>query len=98
LFLKVGRHLQLTEIGKLVYGYADEIFSLGRELTDVLKGKPRGRAARMVVGISDMMPKIVAYRILEPALKLPSSIHLIRYEDTSEKLLLNLAAHETLAP
>src|SRR5436305_6181642 len=57
LFLKVGRHLQLTEMGKLVYGYADEIFSLGRELTDVLKGRPRGRPARLVVGISDMMPK-----------------------------------------
>src|SRR3954471_4892182 len=64
LFLKTGRNLQLTEVGKLVYEYADEIFSLGRELTDVLKGRPRGRPARLVVGISDIMPKIVAYRIL----------------------------------
>jgi LysR family transcriptional regulator, transcriptional activator of nhaA len=94
LFTKVGRRLQLTEVGKLVYGYADEIFSLGRELTDVLKGMPRGRPARLLVGISDMMPKIVAYRILEPALKLPQPIHLVCYEDQSEKLLLNLAAHE----
>jgi LysR family transcriptional activator of nhaA len=94
LFTKVGRRLQLTEVGKLVYGYADEIFSLGRELTDVLKGMPRGRPARLLVGISDMMPKIVAYRILEPALKLPHPIHLVCYEDQSEKLLLNLAAHE----
>src|SRR3954471_10490672 len=94
LFLKAGRNLQLTEVGKLVYQYADEIFSLGRELTDVLKGRPRGRPARLVVGISDMMPKVVAYRILEPALKLSHSIHLVCYEDQSEKLLLNLAAHE----
>jgi LysR family transcriptional activator of nhaA len=68
LFHKVGRRLQLTEVGQVVYGYADEIFSLGCELTDVLKGRPRGRPARLVVGISDMMPKLVAYRILQPAL------------------------------
>jgi LysR family transcriptional activator of nhaA len=61
LFNKAGRRLQLTEAGQLVYGYADEIFSLGHELTDVLKGTPRG----LVVGISDMMPKLVAYRILQ---------------------------------
>jgi LysR family transcriptional activator of nhaA len=94
LFVKSGRRLQLTEVGKLVYGYADEIFSLGRELTDVLKGRPRGRPATLVVGISDMMPKIVAYRILEPALKLPEPVHLVCHEDQPEKLLLNLAAHE----
>ncbi|HXE13913.1 MAG TPA: transcriptional activator NhaR [Bryobacteraceae bacterium] len=94
LFVKVGRRLQLTETGKLVYGYADEIFSLGRELTDVLKGRPGGRPATLVVGISDMVPKIVAYRILEPALKLPEPVHLVCHEDQPEKLLLNLAAHE----
>jgi LysR family transcriptional activator of nhaA len=94
LFAKAGRRLELTEVGKLVYGYADEIFSLGRELTDVLKGRPRGRPATLVVGISDMMPKIVAYRILEPALKLPEPVHLVCHEDQPEKLLLDLAAHE----
>ena len=94
LFVKTGRRLQLTEMGKLVYGYADEIFSLGRELTDVLKGRPRGRPATLVVGISDMIPKIVAYRILEPALNLPEPVHLVCHEDQPEKLLLNLAAHE----
>jgi LysR family transcriptional activator of nhaA len=94
LFNKVGRGLQLTEVGQVVYGYADEIFSLGHELTDVLKGKPRGRPARLVVGISDMMPKLVAYRILQPALTLAAPIHFVCYEDQPEKLLLRLAAHE----
>jgi LysR family transcriptional regulator, transcriptional activator of nhaA len=94
LFTKAGRRLQLTEVGQIVYGYADEIFSLGRELTDVLKGKPRGRAARLVVGISDMMPKLVAYQILQPALRLATPIHLVCYEAEPEKLLLSLAAHE----
>jgi LysR family transcriptional activator of nhaA len=94
LLSKAGRRLQLTEVGRLVYGYADEIFSLGHELTDVLKGRPRGRPARLVVGISDMMPKLVAYRILEPALRLGLPIHFVCHEDQPEKLLLNLAAHE----
>jgi LysR family transcriptional regulator, transcriptional activator of nhaA len=94
LFSKAGRRLQLTEVGQVVYGYADEIFSLGRELTDVLKGTPRGRPARLVVGISDMMPKLVAYRILQPALTLGDPVHFVCYEDHPEKLLLSLAAHE----
>ena len=94
LFVKTGRRLQVTEVGQLVFGYADEIFSLGRELMDVLKGTPRGRAARLVVGISDMMPKLVAYRILQPALTLPTPVHLVCHEDHPEKLLLSLAAHE----
>jgi LysR family transcriptional regulator, transcriptional activator of nhaA len=94
LLSKSGRRLELTEVGRLVYGYAEEIFSLGQEMTDVLKGRPRGRPARLVVGISDAMPKLVAYRILEPALKLGSPIHFVCHEDQPEKLLLSLAAHE----
>jgi LysR family transcriptional regulator, transcriptional activator of nhaA len=94
LFTRVGRRLQLTEVGHVVFGYADEIFSLGRELTDVLKGKPRGRPARLIVGISDLMPKLVAYQILQPALTLPAPVHFVCYEDQSERLLLSLAAHE----
>jgi LysR family transcriptional activator of nhaA len=94
LFTRVGRRLQPTEIGQLVFAYADEIFSLGRELTDVLKGKPRGRPTRLLVGISDLMPKLVAYRILQPALTLPTAIQFVCYEDQPEQLLLRLAAHE----
>lgn len=93
LFNRVGRRLQLTEVGRVVYGYADEIFSLGRELTDVLRGNPRGRAARLLVGVSDLIPKLLAYRILQPALAL-APIQLVCYEDQPERLLLNLAAHE----
>lgn len=94
LFQKAGRHLELTEVGRVVYGYADEIFSLGRELSDVLKGRPIGRPARFVVGISDIMPKLAVYRILEPTLRMAAPVHLVCYEDRPDKLLLQLAAHE----
>ena len=70
LFVRQGRRLVLTEAGKVVYRYAEEIFTLGNELTDVLKGRPRNRPMRLIVGVSDLIPKLIAYRILAPALSL----------------------------
>ena len=47
LFQRAGRNLVLTETGQMVFRYADEIFSLGRELSEALQGKPaRGRLRR----------------------------------------------------
>jgi LysR family transcriptional activator of nhaA len=94
LFTRVGRRLVLTEVGQMVYGYAEEIFTLGRELTDVLKGRPRGRPMRLVVGISDVIPKLIAYRVLQPALRLADAVQLVCYEDKPDRLLLGLSAHE----
>jgi LysR family transcriptional regulator, transcriptional activator of nhaA len=94
LFVRQGRRLVLTEAGQLVYGYADEIFALGSELKDVLKGHPRNHPLRLVVGLSDLIPKLIAYRILEPILAIKGGVHIECYEDTPEKLLLSLAAHE----
>ena len=93
LFRRAGRGLALTEVGQVVYRYAEEIFGLGRELQDVLKGRPRGRPARLLVGISDFVPKLIAYRILRPALMLPEPVQLICHEDTSDRLLAELAEH-----
>src|SRR5574338_456965 len=59
LFARAGRGLALTEIGQVVYRYAAEIFSLGRERQDVLEGRPRGRPVRLQVGISDAVPKLI---------------------------------------
>ena len=93
LFQKNGRNLELTETGRLVYRYADEIFSLGRELTDMIKGRPTGKPLRFVVGIVDVVPKLIAKRLLEPALQLPEPLRLICYEDSLERLLGELALH-----
>ena len=93
-FARQGRRLVLTETGKVVYRYADEIFALGSELMDVLKGRPRNRPMRLIVGVSDLIPKLIAYSILEPALALAGGIQMECYEDTPEKLLLSLSAHE----
>jgi LysR family transcriptional activator of nhaA len=94
LFARQGRRLVLTETGQVVYRYADEIFALGSELTDVVKGRPRHRPMRLVVGVSDLIPKLIAYRILEPALAMKGGVQIECYEDTPQKLLLSLSAHE----
>lgn len=93
LFVRSGRGLALSEVGRVVYRYADEIFGLGRELQDVLKGRPRGRPMRLVAGISDMLPKLIAYRVLAPALAMAEPVQLICHEDAPERLIADLADH-----
>ena len=93
LFQKQGRRLVLTEMGTLVYGYADEIFSLGRELLDTVKGRPTGRPLRLTVGIADVVPKLIAREVLEPVRQLGQKVQLVCREDTSDRLLVELAAH-----
>jgi LysR family transcriptional activator of nhaA len=93
LFTKMGRGLVMTEVGQVVYRYADEIFGLGRELQDVLKGRPRGRPLRLLVGVSDLVPKLIAHRILQPALEMPETVQIVCHEDTPERLLAELAEH-----
>ena len=93
LFQKSGRNLELTETGRMVYRYADEIFSLGREMLDSVKGRPTGKPVRFVVGIVDVLPKLIAKRLLEPALQLPEPLRLVCIEDSLERLLSELALH-----
>jgi LysR family transcriptional activator of nhaA len=94
LFHKSGRHLILTDTGKVVFRYAEEIFSLGQELMGTLKGRPQGRLARVNVGVTEVMPKLVAYQLIEPALKLKEPYRLVCREGTNTELLAALAVHD----
>ncbi|MFO1519790.1 MAG: transcriptional activator NhaR [bacterium] len=94
LFHRKGRGLELTDMGRMVYRYAEEIFSLGRELMDVVKGRPTGRSIPLRVGVADVLPKLIAYRLLRPALHLPESVRMVCYEDKPEKLLAELSVNE----
>src|SRR6185295_13731394 len=94
LFRKAGRRLTLTDTGKLVFRYADEIFSLGQEMMGTLKGRPEGRLARLTVGVADVMPKLVAYQLIEPELKLEDTYRIVCREGTNEELLPALAIHD----
>jgi LysR family transcriptional regulator, transcriptional activator of nhaA len=92
LFVRKGRNLALTETGRLVYRYADEIFSLGRELMDAVKGRAPGRPLRLLVGVADVLPKAIARLLLEPALHLGQPVRLVCREDRPvEEFLAQLA-------
>lgn len=93
LFTKVGRNLQLSETGKLVMSYADEIFSLGSEMEQMVRNLPGDRPLTFTIGISDVIPKIIAYRLIAPALKLEDTIRLVCKESNMESLLADLAVH-----
>lgn len=93
LFTKVGRKLELTEIGRVVQRYADEIFTLGREMVDTVQGRASGKPLRLDVGIVDVVPKLVVRRLLEPALALAEPVRLVCHEGPYERLLADLALH-----
>lgn len=94
LFARQGRGLELTEMGRAVFRYADEIFSLGRELQEVVRGRPTGRPMRLAVGVTDALPKMVVARLIEPGLTAPDGVRLVVREDRPERLLADLATHE----
>ena len=93
LFARTGRRLVLTDVGRLVFRYADEIFGLGRELLETVKGRPTGQPMRLTVGIADAVPKLIAYRLLRPALTGAEPVRIICREDKPDRLLAQLAVH-----
>ncbi|MHA3773613.1 LysR family transcriptional regulator [Verrucomicrobiota bacterium sgz303538] len=93
LFRRSGRGLQLTDAGRLVYGYAEEIFTLGRELVGALKGAGSDRPMRVNCGIVDSVPKVVAYSVLRPALEAQPPSYLVCREGKLDELLAQLASH-----
>src|SRR5256885_4115863 len=94
LLSRSGRRLVLTEMGRTVFSYAEDIFGLGRELMDVVKNRPIGRPLRLDVGVVDVMPKVVVQTLLEPALHLRETVRLVCREAASDQLLGRLATHE----
>jgi LysR family transcriptional activator of nhaA len=93
LFNKAGRNLELTETGRLVLSYADEIFSLGGELEEAVRNLPSGRPVVFKVGVADVVPKSIAYRLLAPALTLPDPVRMVCRENSLDALLAELALH-----
>ena len=93
LFQRSGRNLVLTDMGRVVYRYADDIFGLGRELMDTLKDRPTGRPMRFQVGVADEVTKIIAYRLLEPAMRLAQPVQIVCRDGAPERLLTDLATH-----
>lgn len=94
LFQKAGRGLVLTDTGRLVFSYADEMFRLGHELEDVLAGRPTEKGLVLNVGVAMVVPKLLAYRVLEPATRLPEPVRLVCHEAPLVDLLADLSIHK----
>lgn len=93
LFSQQGRRLVLTESGRTALAYADQIFLLGEQMQEAL-GEADGAKIRLTVGISDSLPKLTAFRLLEATLHLERPVRLVCYEDQFEALLGDLALHK----
>jgi LysR family transcriptional activator of nhaA len=93
LFSQQGRRLVLTEGGRVAMNYADQIFLLGLQMQEAVNEADSGRV-RLAVGISDSLPKLSAYRMLEEAMKIEKKVRLVCYEDQFEALLADLALHK----
>lgn len=93
LFQRDGRNNVLTDAGQVVFGYAEEIFALGRELVNAVKQRPGAKVLRLSVGVTDSFPKLVTNEILKPVFSLLAPVHVICREGKMEDLLAQLAAH-----
>jgi LysR family transcriptional regulator, transcriptional activator of nhaA len=91
LFVKQGRRLVLTDTGQVAYRYAEEIFSLGRELVGAVRGGSSGMPLRLAVGVAQSVPKLIARRLLEPVRKMGSEVYFVCREEPPERLLAELA-------
>lgn len=93
LFRRAGRGLELTDTGQRMLGYAEQIFSLGDELLDSIRGDAHSQSVTFRVGIADSVPKMVAYRLVEPSLGFDEPIKLVCREGRLTTLLADLAVH-----
>jgi len=93
LFQRQGRTLVLTDVGRVVFRYADEIFGVGRELMETLRGRPAGRPFQLTLGVADAVPKLIVYRLLRPAIEGLDPFHLVCREDDTDRLVADLATH-----
>ncbi len=93
LFRPRGRSLELTEFGQLIYGYAEEIFTLGGEILGAAKQAPGIRSLRLHAGIVDSFPKLMSYEILQPVLNHNPPVHLTCHEGKLEDLVSQLNTH-----
>ncbi|MBA1187660.1 transcriptional activator NhaR [Pseudomonas entomophila] len=91
LFQRVGRQLELTEQGRRTLAYAEQMFQIGSELEAMLRARPDEQQILFRVGVADVVPKSIVYRLLAPTMELDSPLRISCREDKLERLLADLA-------
>lgn len=94
LFTRAGRRLVLTDRGRIAYRYAEEIFSLGREFVDVMQGKAQNTSLEVSIGVNDVLPKPMVYRLIEPVFRMSEPVRIRCVQGTPVQLLPPLSVHE----
>jgi LysR family transcriptional activator of nhaA len=94
LFIRKGKQFHLSEMGELIFGYAEDIFQLGDELKNVLKTQQPTHWLTFTVGVTGVIPKVLAYQLLHPVLNMPESVRLICKEGDQDTLLAELAINK----
>ena len=91
LFRRVGRNLELTEAGRQTLPYAEQMFQLGGELELMLRAQPNEQQILFRVGVADVVPKSIVYRLIAPTMELSEPLRITCREDKLERLLADLA-------
>jgi LysR family transcriptional regulator, transcriptional activator of nhaA len=94
LLVRSGRELALTDKGRLVAEYGEEIFALGREMMHLVKDRPTGRPLRLTIGVADVLPKMIAQWLIGPALQLKEPVRVVCREGNSDQLVSQLILQE----
>jgi len=94
LFEKAGRNLVLSDTGQTVFSYANEMFGLAEELQDLLQGRPSKEHLVFNVGVAMVVPKLLAYRVLEPVMRMDENVKMICHEAPLVDLLADLSVHK----
>ncbi|GKS59674.1 transcriptional activator NhaR [Nitrospira sp.] len=93
LFSRSGRHLVLTEMGRTVFRYAEDIFSIGQDLLQTVKAGGGTQPVRLVVGIAEPVPKLLACRLIKSGITSARATRIVCWENKLEELLATLATH-----
>ncbi len=93
LFRRSGRNRELTDTGRRILSYAQEIFTVGDELLDVIRDQRTKKTLTFRVGVADSVSKSIAYHLVEPALKLKETVHMVCREGRLSSLVAELAIH-----
>lgn len=93
LFRRVGRGLEVTDIGRRIVSYAEEIFGLENELLAVVRDQGAQNTLPFRIGIADSVPKSLTYHVVAPALNMDEAVRLYCREGRLVSLLADLAVH-----
>ena len=88
-----GRSIEPTELGQLIYKYADRMFGLSYEMLDIVNYSQRSNLL-FEVGVADALSKRFVSKVLMNAVPADNSIHLRCIESTHELLLEQLSQHK----